>query len=246
MSFALRDVSFAYSSRRGPVLDGLTWAQGSGLTAMLGPNGAGKSTAFKLLCGLLRPSSGSIEVAGTPVGPRSRLGAVVGYLPQDPPAIPGFTVIEQVSYNAWLSGLGRRAAATAATRAVEAVNLGPLGDRSSTSLSGGQRRRLGIACAIAHDPQILFLDEPTAGLDPIERESVEELMATVISAQTVIASTHEVDNVSDVFDSVAICYDGKILSSAPLEDYRALTGAHAVQDIDWRKTYRLIVQPEQR
>lgn len=234
----VRDLTTGYSARKVVIRD-LSWECGPGRIALLGPNGAGKSTLIKAMCGLLPIRRGSIELRGHDID-RVNVAGSLGYLPQDFGGTVSLSVRDLVQYCAWLSGLPRSATATGAKAALARVGLSASASRPSTSLSGGETRRLGVACAIAHDPPIVLLDEPTAGLDPVERDEIESLM-TDLNANTVLATTHVVDSLSEVFDAVAVCRDGEILVSEPLGWFQHLSQADTVAQIDWRQVYRLVV-----
>lgn len=191
------------------------------------------------MCGLLPIRRGSILLGAKDVA-RVSVADFVGYLPQDFTGATSLSVRDLVQYCAWLTGTPRSATAKHADESLARVGLASTADRPSTSLSGGETRRLGIACAIAHHPTIVLLDEPTAGLDPVERDEVEALI-TELDAPTVIATTHVVDSLSEVFDTVAVCRAGEILVSEPLEWFRHVSGAGAVDEIDWRQVYKLVV-----
>lgn len=205
------NLTLAYGPKR--ALSGFSCSIGSGVTGILGPNGAGKSTLFKALTGTLTPLGGTIrrdgvELAGSKAW-RDHL-ARLGFLPQDPGWFNGFTVIELCRYVAGLRGLGARASASAADRAVANVGLADHRRDKLGTLSGGMRRRAFIAQAIVHDPPVLILDEPTSGLDPVQRLRLRELLAVMGQDRTIIVSTHLVEDVAHLAAHILVLDKGKL------------------------------------
>lgn len=201
---ALRDLSLTV--RRGRKL------------AILGPNGAGKSTLFLHLNGTLRPSAGRIEVQGQP-GSYSRKGLadwrkVVGLVLQDADdQLFAATVFEDVSFGPLNLGLDREAARARVEAALQALNLTELRDRATHMLSGGQKKRAAIAGAVAMQPQILLLDEPTAGLDHRATEDLITLLERLSAdGMTLVFSTHDVDLAHRLADDVALFHDGAVIA----------------------------------
>jgi ABC-2 type transport system ATP-binding protein len=187
----------------------------------LGPNGAGKTTTMKILMGLIRPTRGEAFVFGRDVrhsGPpiRSR----IGYLPQDPAFHPDRTVREILMFAGRLyrTNHGFRVPARRVDELVERVGLGRKSRRRVRALSGGERQRLGIAQALVGDPELLILDEPSAGLDPRGRREVIDLIDDLRGATTVFYSTHILDDVERVSDAVAVVAGGRRLALGPLSE----------------------------
>lgn len=234
-------VSYRYGRGRRDVVRDMSWSVLAGRVAVLGPNGAGKSTMLQLAAGLRRPRTGAITIGARKVERRTRLGSMVGYLPQDVPVIAGMSVREQARYHLWLSGTHASAGGTSAVdEALSKVHLDHLGDARAESLSGGERRRLGIACAIVHQPSVLLLDEPLAGLDPLERESVDEVLANALTARTVIVTTHQTESLMTAFDSVAIVAAGSVIEYRPVEWY--LEQPYVEPGREWVSIYRHYVE----
>lgn len=172
-------------------LDGIDLKVGPGLFGLLGPNGAGKSTLMRVLCTLLPPTDGQARICGHDVvGQRQAVRRVIGYLPQQFGAWRLERVEEAVSTLAALSGLDRRARARRTREVLEGVGLDSVADRKVKHLSGGMRRRLGVAQALVHEPPVLIVDEPTVGLDPQERLGFRQLMARLSLERVILLSTH--------------------------------------------------------
>lgn len=176
----LDEVTFSYR-RRQPVLTGVSLEFTPGRTVLLGPNGAGKSTLFSLCCGSQVPSSGWIGLdAGRPSSPRE-LRHRVGLMRQNIRPIAGLSVHEQVTYCGWLMGLTLREASSRTDEILAAVDLMPKAQTRCGQLSGGQLRRVGLAQVLIGRPQVLLLDEPTAGLDPAQRIRLRTVFPTTTS-----------------------------------------------------------------
>jgi ABC-2 type transport system ATP-binding protein len=183
----------------------------------LGPNGAGKTTAMKLITGFLEPDAGSIEVAGLdvarhPLETKRRLG----YLPENAPAYGEMTVDGFLDFIAEARGVA--AAPAALDRVVEATGLRRVRHQTVETLSKGFKRRVGLAQAMIHDPEILILDEPTDGLDPNQKVLIQDLIANLSKDRCVILSTHILDEVEKVCNRAIIMSQGRILvDSTPAE-----------------------------
>ncbi|WP_198955489.1 MULTISPECIES: ABC transporter ATP-binding protein [unclassified Frankia] len=204
----LRNIAFRYG-RRAPVVEGLDLALDERPLVMIGPNGAGKSTVLRLMAGQLRPRSGRIEYAGK-----------IGFAPQFTPVLPNFTVEQQVRYAGWLSGLSRREAARSAGPALARANLEALARRPARQTSGGERARLGIACALATDPDLLLLDEPTASLDPLARESVSEVLTELAGAGTrLVVTSHTATEVRPPFERLIVLDHGVVRFDGSLGEF---------------------------
>lgn len=188
-----------------------------GVYGLLGANGAGKTTLMRMVCGVLRPSSGEVLFDGTPI---AQLGdayrARLGYLPQDFGYYPEFTALDFMEYMAALKGIGRREARERSLELLDTVGLAGEERRRIRTFSGGMKQRLGIAQAVLNDPDVLVLDEPTAGLDPRERVRFRNLIASFASNKIVLLSTHIVSDVEYIADQVVMMRAGGfVLSGAP-------------------------------
>ena len=212
MKIDLNQVSKHYGSVH--ALHQVTLGLSHGVTGLLGPNGAGKTTLMRILATLLPASSGSVRIEGLDPGdPRERLTLRrrLGYLPQDLGLYPRFTVFEFVDYIGILKELKERGDRHRRVRAaLTAVGLQDVADRRIKTLSGGMARRVGIAQALVADPDLLILDEPTAGLDPQQRARFRELLASVGRERQVILSTHLVEDVAAICTSVVLLWAGRV------------------------------------
>jgi ABC-2 type transport system ATP-binding protein len=201
----------------------------NGVVGLLGPNGAGKTTLMRMLATLLEPSAGTALVDGHDIRyDKPAVRALLGYLPQDFGLYPSLSVAECLDYMGLLAGLGRAKTRRARMDEVlERVNLTEFRNRKVGALSGGMKRRLGIAQAIIHEPRLLIFDEPTAGLDPEERIRVRNLLSELGGDRIIILSTHIVADVSSTAQSIAVMNRGRIVfhgsTSAMIETVRGRT-----------------------
>ncbi len=195
------------------VFDGFDWTTPGGATVILGPNGAGKTTLLSLGATALQPSRGTIQLGEHDAGRRGDRVAIrrsVGWMPQHVRAIPGLTAREQVAYAGWLKGMSRADAWQQAPAALDKVGLADEADRRTAQLSGGQQRRVGLAQLLVHQARLLLLDEPTAGLDPGQRARFRETVRDLVRDVPVVVSTHQVDDLTDLFDTVVVLDHGQI------------------------------------
>lgn len=213
----IEGVYFSYG-RHGEIFHGFDCELYSGKTVLLGPNGAGKSTLFRIMAGILKPSAGRVILPDSP-GPVSPSRSQVALMPQDVPPIPGLRVDEQVAYSGWLAGLSRRDAQSRAVEVLAAVNLSDKASSRASRLSGGQLRRVGLAQALVVNPQVLLLDEPTAGLDPAQRHSFREVLKSVPSGDQVVVSTHLVDDIEDLYDRVVVMNEGCVIFAGTPDEF---------------------------
>lgn len=183
----------------------------SGMFGLLGPNGAGKTTLMKTLATLLKKNQGSITICGVPVENVAQIRRMTGYLPQEFSMYPNMSVYEAMDYLGMLSGLNAETRKSRIPELLERVNLLEDKKKKVKALSGGMKRRLGIAQAILHDPQILIVDEPTAGLDPEERVRFRNLLSEMAEGRIVILSTHIVGDIEATCENIAVLNEGQIL-----------------------------------
>lgn len=182
-----------------------------GMFGLLGRNGAGKTTLMKLLATLHGKQSGEITVCGIPVERSKEIRSITGYLPQDFSMYPSMKVQECLDYLGVLSGMSKAERKERIPMLLKKVNLTEKKNSKVRSLSGGMKRRLGIAQALLHNPKVLIVDEPTAGLDPEERIRFRNLLCEVAEERIVILSTHIVGDIEATCEQIAIMNEGEIL-----------------------------------
>lgn len=227
----------AVSKRWGstPALDGATFDIGKGITGLLGANGAGKTTLLGLVLGMHRPDGGSIEVLGQDpwtFGPTVR--AAIGYSPEHDCLPPDVSAHDVVRHVAEIHGLPAREAQTRASDALYEVGLGEERMRPTGTMSTGQRQRVKLASAIAHDPAIVLLDEPTNGLDPVQREHMLHLIRHVGHdlGLDIVLSSHLLEEVERVSDAVVILDAGRVVRSGRLDDLRTTDTEELLVELD--------------
>lgn len=196
-----------------------------GVYGLLGENGAGKTTLMRMICGILKPTSGSISFDGMDVS-EENYRSILGYLPQDFGYYPEFTGLDFLLYMASLKGLTRPQAKQRAAELLQLVSLQDAAKKKIRTYSGGMKQRLGIAQALLGQPELLVVDEPTAGLDPKERVRFRNLMEDLGKESIVLLSTHIVSDIEHIADTVLIMKAGKLIyqdkwneSKGSLEDF---------------------------
>lgn len=203
---------------------------------ILGPNGAGKTTTMEIVEGLREPDEGSAELLGIPSWPRNKsLLRRIGVQLQASSFFERLTAREQIHTYASFYGVpGERADAM-----LETVGLTEKGSTRENKLSGGQAQRLSIACALVHDPELVFLDEPTTGLDPQARRNLWDLLARINSeGRTVVLTTHYMDEAETLCDRVAVMDNGRILRVGPPAELISQLGVKSLEDVFLQLTGR--------
>jgi ABC-2 type transport system ATP-binding protein len=220
---------------------------GHGVTGLLGPNGAGKTTLIRLLSTVMPPSAGTIHVLGHEatgsLAERTSVRRLVGYLPQELAFPRGMTAFAFLDYIAVLKEWTERAARHAEVRRVlEIADLADRGSKRVRALSGGQRRRLGVAQSLIGDPRLLILDEPTTGLDPAQRASLRAVLSARGDVGAVVLATHQTEDVAALCERVVVLSEGRVHFDGPVVDFvataagsvwlheREITGAR----VSWR------------
>lgn len=195
------------------------------ITGLLGPSGCGKTTLLRSIVGTQIVQAGSVTVLGKPAGSR-RLRGRIGYVTQAPSIYGDLTVRANVAYFAALAGAPRDRVAGA----LDAVGLGPYAGHRAVDLSGGQRGRVSLACALVGDPQVLVLDEPTVGLDPVLRAELWQYFHRLAGeGRTLLVSSHVLDE-ADHCDNLILLRDGRVLARTTPDGLRASTGRDNLED----------------
>lgn len=207
-------------------VDDVTFTLGPGVFGLLGKNGAGKSTLLRIIATITSPDSGSISWNDIDVRKRPQvLRSVLGYVAQDSGVYPSLTATEFLMYVAALKGVSGRAARQQIPNLLEIVNLSHEGRTPLSSYSGGMRQRVTIAQALLGDPQLLVLDEPTVGLDPLERGALLGTLADLALTRVVILSTHVGSDIDSVAQTVGVMEGGKLIACAPRGEFLARDGS---------------------
>ncbi len=189
-----------------------------GVFSLLGVNGAGKTTTIKMLTGLTKPDSGDGTIYSLPIGD-GRLKPLIGISPQETSTAGNLTVEENLILTGEIYGLGK-SSADKADEVIRALNLGDHRHKLSKQLSGGLRRRLSIGMGLIHSPRVLFLDEPTLGLDVIARRELWELIKSLEDKMTVILTTHYMEEAQALSRKIAVMSKGKVIASGTLDELR--------------------------
>jgi ABC-type multidrug transport system ATPase subunit len=224
---------------------GVNLETGPGVFGLLGPNGAGKTSLLRMLATVIPPTSGRLRLLGRDpgaYGPRREIRRRLGYLPQNLGYYPGFTVVEFVEYFALLKEMPPAGVPAAVAASVEHVGLGDKAKAKLRTLSGGMLRRVGIAQAIVNEPDLLLLDEPTAGLDPEQRVAFRALLRDLGKRATVIVSTHLVEDVGAACTQVALMDQGRIVFYGTPDELTARAeGTAAAGDAPLERGYSAVL-----
>jgi ABC-type multidrug transport system ATPase subunit len=187
------------------------------LYGLLGPNGAGKTTLFSIAAGFLKPTGGAIEVLGVDVRRISELRGKLAMLPQDAAFQGSIPVIEQLIMFSRLNGLDKAAARSAAEKALEIVGLPEVARKAARALSHGMMKRVALCQAFLGDAKVIFLDEPTAGLDPDNARRIREMVKSFTRDKTVVFSSHNLQEVQDICDHVCVIDKGRVVEAGTME-----------------------------
>lgn len=198
-------------------VDRVSFTIGKGVTGLLGANGAGKTTLMRMACGILEPTSGSVLYDDIPVS-EEEYRDVLGYLPQDFGYYPEFSGMDFLMYFSALKGLSKRDGKARSEELLEMVGLSDVGKKKIKTYSGGMKQRLGIAQALINRPDVLILDEPTAGLDPKERVKFRNLIKDLGEKSIVFLSTHIVSDVECIADEILMMKSGQIIWKGSWDD----------------------------
>ena len=223
---------------------GVDLQAGPGVYGLLGPNGAGKTSLLRMMATVIPPTSGNLRLLGRDpgqYGPRREIRRRLGYLPQSLGYYPGFTVLEFIEYFALLKDMPAARVPGAVAAAVERVELGGKARAKLRTLSGGMLRRVGIAQAIVNEPELLLLDEPTAGLDPEQRVQFRGLLRDIGQRATVVVSTHLVEDVGAACTEVALMDEGKIVFSGTPDELTVRGVGHGTGDAPLERGYSAVL-----
>ena len=229
---------------RNQAVAGVDLQAGPGVFGLLGPNGAGKTSLLRMMATVLPPSSGKLRLLDRDpgaYGPRREIRRRLGYLPQNLGYYPSFTVVEFIEYFALLKEMPAARVPAAVATAVERADLGDKARAKLRTLSGGMLRRVGIAQAIVNEPDLLLLDEPTAGLDPEQRVAFRALLRDLAERATVVVSTHLVEDVGAACTEVALMNQGKIVFRGTPEQLTARGEGHGVGDAPLERGYSAVL-----
>ena len=201
------------------------------LFALLGVNGAGKTTTIKMLCGLARPTSGDAFLAGhSVVSETAAVKRVIGVSPQETAVAPGLTALENLRLMAGVHGFSREKQNERIDELAAAFDLGGVLGKRAGRLSGGWQRRLSLAMALIGEPEILFLDEPTLGLDVIARAELWDVIRALRGRVTVILTTHYMEEAEALSDRIAVMKSGRVLAEGTAEALKARAGCERFED----------------
>jgi len=226
-------------------VSGVDLEAGPGVFGLLGPNGAGKTSLLRMMATAVPPTSGQLVLLGRDpgqYGPRRELRRQLGYLPQNLGYYPGFTVSEFIEYFALLKEMPAARIPAAVAVAIERVELGGKAKAKLRTLSGGMLRRTGIAQAIVNEPELLLLDEPTAGLDPEQRVTFRALLRELGQRATVVVSTHLVEDVGAACAQVALMDQGKIVFHGTPAGLTARGVGYAIGDGPLERGYSAVLR----
>lgn len=191
------------------------------IVAFLGPNGAGKSTTMKMLTGYLAASQGTARIAGHDMATDRLAGAnKLGYLPESGPLYPDMTPAEMLDFFAEARGFKEKAKQERVDHAVELTDLSTVFHKPIGKLSKGFRQRVGMAQSLLHEPDVLIMDEPTAGLDPNQTDQVRQMILNLGKEKTILLSTHILQEVDAMATRVIIVHEGQKVADGPIDEFR--------------------------
>lgn len=236
MELEIRNISKYYKDKK--AVDQVSLTLTPGVWGLLGANGAGKTSLMRMIAGIVQPTSGEIFYDGLPITMlKGKYREIFGYLPQEFGFYPEFTVKSYLEYVASLKGLSRVESKRKIAELLERLTLSEVKNKKIVKLSGGMKRRVGIAQALLNDPKVLILDEPTSGLDPGERIRFRNLLSEFANDRIVLISTHIVSDVEYMATQNAIMKDGHIIETGSTEELICLvagkvwSGVIPVQEI---------------
>ncbi|UIK39501.1 ABC transporter ATP-binding protein [Staphylococcus epidermidis] len=206
----IKGLSKSYDGKK-DALNSLDLVIPNGMFGILGRNGSGKSTLMNIIATILQPSKGTVTINGIEIKNSQKIRQMIGYLPQDFDFYPNMKVSEVLYYLGFLSKINQKDFDNYVDLILRKVNLIDYKNKKVKSLSGGMKKRLGIAQAILHDPKVIIVDEPTAGLDPEERVRLRNLLSDLAENKIVIISTHIVSDIESTCNRIAILDKGSLV-----------------------------------
>ena len=232
MGYAIKTENLIKRYKDKTAVDGLTLSVNEGeLIALLGVNGAGKTTTVKMLTCLTKPSEGRAEIMGCDVTEDpDAVKRLTGISPQDTSVAENLTVKENLEFMADIC-LPREKSAAAVEKTIKAFSLGEFKDKKAKLLSGGYKRKLSIAMAIIGEPKVLFLDEPTLGLDVLARRQLWREIEALKKNMTIVLTTHYMEEAQALADRIVIMNEGKAIAVGTLEELEKLTGRKGLEDV---------------
>lgn len=221
MELEIREISKHYKDKK--AVDNVSLTLTPGVWGLLGANGAGKTSLMRMIAGIVKPTSGEILYDGLPIWTlKEKYREIFGYLPQEFGFYPEFTVKSYLEYVASLKGLSRTTTRKKIGELLERLTLSDVKNKKISKLSGGMKRRVGIAQALLNDPKVLILDEPTSGLDPGERIRFRNLLSEFAHNRIVLISTHIVSDVEYIATENAVMKQGKIIETGTTDELTQL------------------------
>lgn len=217
MELYINHISKQFSDKT--AVSDITLKVGAGIWGLLGANGAGKTTLMRIIAGIMKPTSGQIEYDGVSIETlKESYRDIFGYLPQEFGFYPEFTVKDYLEYMSALKGLTSHDTKTRINDLLETLSLANVKNKKIIKLSGGMKRRVGIAQALLNDPKVLILDEPTSGLDPGERIRFRNLLSEFAHDRIVLISTHIVSDIEYIANQNTLMKDGKLIASGTTDE----------------------------
>ncbi|HBB91549.1 MAG TPA: ABC transporter ATP-binding protein [Bacteroidales bacterium] len=206
------------------------------ILGFLGPNGAGKTTAIRMICGLLKPDEGQVLFNGLPLNEIPGGKSLLGVCPQENVHWERLTCLEQMVFMGEMYGLSHGESSSRSRELLNQLGLLPQSGKQARRLSGGMKRRLNIALALVHNPDVLILDEPEAGLDPQSRVLMREFIRAMAGSRTIILTTHDMDEAERLAQRVSIIDQGKILYTDSPANLKQSFGCDNLEDVFIRLT----------
>ena len=238
MELYIENVSKQFNDKK--AVDNISLKITPGVWGLLGENGAGKTTLMRIIAGIMKPTSGKVMYDGIPIATlQESYRDIFGYLPQEFGFYPEFTVVDYLEYVATLKGLSPQSTKRKIEELLRKLTLMDVQHKKISKLSGGMKRRVGIAQALLNEPEILILDEPTSGLDPGERVRFRNLLSEFAHDRIVLISTHIVSDVEYIATQNAVMKDGKLIATGTTEELVKL-----VEGKVWNATIPASVLPE--